>query len=114
MRLDGGCTVRVVVLELPASVAVIVITALADPVAAAAVKLAVVAPAATVTEAGTDTLVLLSETATEEPPAGAAFDSVTVHVEIPPDTTVFGEHANEETTTADVTRLTVALAELLP
>src|SRR5687767_3618285 len=110
----AGCTVMVAVLEVPAKDAVIVTTTFAVTVPAAAVKLAVVAPAATVSEAGTDTLVLLSETVTEEPPVGAACERVTVHIELPPDTTVLGEHVNEETTTADITRFTVALAELPP
>jgi len=44
----------------------------------------VVAPAATLTDAGTASSPLLLETETEAPPAGAAADSVTVHVDVPP------------------------------
>src|SRR5688572_21310922 len=95
----AGCTVMEAVLEMPPKDAVIVTTTFAVTVPAAAVKLAVVAPAATIIDAGADTLVLLSEIATEDPPAGAAFDSVPVHVVLPPDTTEFGEQASEDTTT---------------
>ena len=49
---------------------------------AIAEKVAVVAPAATVTEAGADKSVLSLESATVAPPVGAAEDSVTVHVEM--------------------------------
>jgi hypothetical protein len=45
-----------------------------------AVKVAVVAEAATVTEAGTVSAVALSERLTTVPPAGAAADSVTIQV----------------------------------
>jgi len=62
-----------------------------------AVKLAVVEPAATVTEVGTVSAVLLSETATLEPPVGAANDSVTVHVDPLPAVSVAGTHWSAET-----------------
>ena len=48
-----------------------------------AVKGAVVAPAATVTEAGTVTAELLLASVTASPPAGAAALSVTVHASVP-------------------------------
>lgn len=51
-------------------------------VPAVAVKLPVVAPAATVTEAGTVNRALLLESGTLTPPAGAAPDKVTVQVEV--------------------------------
>lgn len=48
--------------------------------AAAALKVAVVAPAATVTEAGTVSATSLLERVTEDPPVGAAELRVTVQV----------------------------------
>ncbi len=70
----------VVDLETPLRVAVTVALPLVlrEPVVAA--KVADVAPAATVTEAGTESAALELETATEEPPVGAAWFSVTVQV----------------------------------
>ncbi len=59
-----------------------------------AVKVAEVAPAATVTDAGTDTAVLLSERATALPPAGAAWFRVTVQVLEVPAGILVGEHAS--------------------
>src|SRR3954454_6790968 len=53
-------------------------------------KLALVAPAATVTEAGTPTTALLLRSATAAPPAGAAELSVTVPVLLEPPTTDAG------------------------
>jgi hypothetical protein len=47
-----------------------------------AVKLVLVEPADTVTEAGTVKAALLLDRATAAPPLGAAADSVTVHVEV--------------------------------
>ena len=55
-----------------------------------AVKPPVVAPAATVTLAGTVMLVLLLDKPTLAPPVGAAALSVTVHEDIPGDTTLDG------------------------
>jgi hypothetical protein len=50
------------------------------------------APAGTVTEEGTVRAELLQESATVAPPAGAACDSVTPQVEVPPEVTVDGAH----------------------
>jgi len=62
------------------------------------VKLAVVAPAATVTDAGTvRAVLLLSETATAAPPVGAACAKVTVQVELAPGAIDAGEHVSVET-----------------
>ena len=64
--------------------------------AAVAEKLPDVAPAATVTEAGTEkaeVLELVRETM--EPPVGAADVSVTVHADVPPGLTVTGLHPSE-------------------
>ena len=59
---------------------------------AVALKVAVVAPAATVTDVGTVKLVLLSERLTTVPPLGAARDSVTVQLDDDPDASVAGAH----------------------
>jgi hypothetical protein len=53
---------------------------LAIEAAAVALKVAVVAPAATVTDAGTESEVLLLPSATLDPPPGADWVSVTVQV----------------------------------
>jgi hypothetical protein len=79
--------------------------------------LAVVAPAATATEPGTVNALLLSDTATDEPPAGAAWDNVTVQVEVPPDVTVVGVHWSAETETVEGTLIVPpvpAMATLYP
>src|SRR3989449_8986411 len=61
------------------------------------VKLALVAPAETVTLAGTVAAVLLLESATCAPPAGAGPFSVTVPAEGFPPVTLAGLRASEET-----------------
>ena len=63
------------------------------------VKVAVVLPAATVTEAGTVAEPLLLESETETPPAGAAALKVTVPVEVPPLTTLVGLTETDERAT---------------
>ena len=70
-------------------------TALASLVTAAAVavKVAEVAPAATVTEAGTVTAVLSLESVTVAPPVGAAAVRVTVQPLVPGVASVAGLHA---------------------
>ena len=55
-------------------------------------KVAVVAPAVTITDAGTVSFELLSETATTEPPDGAAPESATVQVPVALGASVEGEH----------------------
>ncbi len=70
-------------------------------------KLAVVAPEATVTDAGTVRTVLLSDTVTLVLLV-AAFDSVTVQAEVPLEAIVAGEHASFETVTAGAERETEA------
>ena len=63
----------------------VICTAVSDPTAAAAVavNVALVAPAATVTLAGSLSKALLSVSVTDRPPAGAARLSVTVQVALP-------------------------------
>ncbi len=66
-------------------------------VPAVAVKVAVVAVAATVTDAGTLSRALLLESETDAPPAGAALERVTVQVEAAPLAKLVGEQARELT-----------------
>jgi len=98
---------------LPFSVAVTVTAWLPVTVPAVAVKLAVVAPAATVTEPGTGKEALLSEIATAEPPVGAAGDTVTVQLVLPPETTVEGEHCSLVTVMTVGVTVTVPVVEVL-
>src|SRR5580698_8738833 len=65
--------------------------------AAVALNVAVVAPAATVTEAGTVSAVLLLVSAIPQPPAGAAWVSVTVQVLAPLWPRLAGVQATPET-----------------
>ena len=67
-----------------------------DTVPAVAVKFAVVRPALTVTEAGTPSAALFEDSPTDAPPVSAAEVSVTVHVEVPPETTELGVHDTPE------------------
>jgi hypothetical protein len=76
-----------------------------------ALNVAVVAAAATVTDAGTVKAALLSEIAIAAPPVGAALLRVTVQVLEAFGPRLVGLHASEETTTG-ATRLIVALAEV--
>jgi hypothetical protein len=76
-----------------------------------ALNVAVVAAAATVTDAGTVKAALLSEIAIAAPPVGAALLSVMVQVLEAFGPRLVGLHASEETTT-DADRLMVALAEV--
>lgn len=84
--------------------------------AAVAVKLAVVDPAATVTELGVVTDELLSDTVTAAPPAGAAPVSATVQAVLPAPVIELGEQLNEDNVTvpASATNVNAALAVLLP
>jgi len=70
---------------------------LLDTVPAVAVKFAVVAPAATVTDAGTVRAALFAERLTEEPPVNAARFSVIVQLEAEPEATEPGEHDRLDT-----------------
>ena len=79
-------------------------------VPAVAVKLAVVAPEATVTDAGTVRAALFEESPTEEPPADAARDSVTVQVVVPLEATEVGEHVRPEIAAGGGVTVTVAVA----
>jgi len=83
---------------------------LAATVPAVAVKFATVAPAATITDAGTVSAALFEESPTEAPPARAARDKVTVQLEVEPDTTEFGEHDTPEIDGASGVTVTEAVA----
>ena len=81
-------------------------------VPAVAIKFATVAPAATVTDAGTVSAALFEESPTEAPPARAADVSVTVQEEVAADVTELGEHDKPET--AGGGGITVTEAVVLP
>src|SRR5215218_7051858 len=90
VSLDGGgaeLTVSTALRVAPPPVAVIV--ALPEP-DVETLKEALVAPAGTVTDAGTLATALELESDTASPPAGVAAESVTVPVELAPDVTVDG------------------------
>ena len=78
--------------------------------AVVALKVAEVAPAATVTDAGTVSTALVLVSVTTAPPAGATLVKVTVQVLEALGPRLAGQ-ANDDTST-DATRLTVAFAEL--
>ena len=77
-----------------------------------ALKVADVAPAATVTDVGVVSDALSLDSATEDPPAGAALVKVTVQVLAAPETRLVGLQATAETRTG-ATRLMVAVWEEL-
>src|SRR5271170_1672704 len=81
--------------------------------AAVALKVAVVAPAVTVTDAGTVSEALLLESVTLDPPVGATWVSVTVQVLTPLWPRLVGLQARPETSTG-ANRLMVAVCELAP
>ena len=86
---------------------------LAIDAAAVALKVAEVAPAATVTDAGTVSEVLLLASVTVEPPVGAVWVSVTVQVLTALWPRLVGLQDTPETSTG-ASRLMVDVCELLP
>ena len=108
----GATRLIVALAELLLYVAVTVALWLLAMVFVVALKVPVVAPAATVIEAGTVNTVLVLVSVTAAPPVGAACVSVTVQVLEAFCPKLVGLHASEDTVTG-ATRLTVALAELL-
>jgi hypothetical protein len=76
-----------------------------------ALKVAEVAPAATVTDAGTVRVALVLVRVTAAPPVGAAWERVTVQVLVELVPMLVGLQTREETSTG-ATRPIVALAEL--
>jgi hypothetical protein len=104
----------VAVLELPLSVAVIVTDSLVVMEPAVAVKLPLVLPAAILTELGVVSAALVSEILTTEPPVGAAWVRVTVHVLEVLGANVAGLHASADSDNDTAgTRLRLVLLELL-
>lgn len=94
----------------PLTLAVIWTELAAYPVKAVAVKLAVVAPAATVTEAGTERLLFPLVVVTVSPPAGDGATRVRVQVAVLPGVTVDGLQLTDFTGTGPTD--TVALTEV--
>ena len=86
---------------------------LAIEAAAVALKVAVVAPAVTVTDVGAVSEALLLASVTVDPPRGAIWVSVTVQVLTALWPRLVGLQAREETRTG-ASRLMVAVCELLP
>jgi hypothetical protein len=78
---------------------------LATIVPAVAVKFAEVAPDATLTEAGTVSAVALLESATVTPLEPAGCDSVTVHVDVPPELRLGGVHDTRLTKVGAASRI---------
>ena len=73
-------------------------------------NVALVAPAATVTVAGTVTAGLSRESVTCAPPAGAGVSSVTVPVEEPPPVTLVGLTVSDETAGGSTVKEAVCVA----
>ena len=73
-------------------------------VPAVAANVAVVLPDPTVTDAGTVNAAALLDRLTVAPPV---FDTVTVHVELPPDPRLLGVHVSPLTTTAVASEMVV-------
>jgi hypothetical protein len=86
---------------------------LAIDAAAVAPNVAVVAPAATVTDAGTVSAALLLASVTLDPPAGAVWVSVTVQMLTELCPRLAGLQATPDTRTG-ASRLMFAVCELLP
>jgi len=86
---------------------------LAIEAAAVALKVAVLEPAATVTDAGTVSDVLLEPSVTVEPPVGAGWERVTLQVLTPLWPRLVGLQATLEMRTW-AKRLMVAVGELVP
>ena len=80
-------------------------------VPAAAVKVADLAPAATVTEAGVVSSALLLDKETVAPPVAAGLFKATVHVLVAPEDRLLGLQTNEERTATGASRFTVAFWE---
>ena len=103
----AGFTVSAAVLETPPLVAVIVTAVTAVTVEVVTLNVAVVAPAKTVTLAGTVADALLDASVTTMPPAGAADDNVTVPVLAVPPVTDVGFNVTDVSDAAVIVRLAV-------
>ena len=107
---EGGDTASVAVCAVPLKDAEIVTFVGLATEDVCTVKVALVAPAVTVTLAGTvATAVLLLESATTAPPEGAVALSVTVPCELLPPVTLAGPSASEETEGGDTVRVAVCV-----
>jgi len=113
-RVTGAMRLIAAICELLPRVAVTIALWLpAKEAAAVALKVAVLAPTGTVTEAGTVSETLLLAKVTLEPPVGAAWVRVTVQVPTALGPRLAGLQATLETRTG-ASRLIVAVFELLP
>lgn len=101
--------VRTAIVLAPPPDAVIVELVFAVTAAVDTVKVAVIAPEATVTDAGTVVFVPLHDNTTTMPPAGAGPLSETVPLDAPPPVTVEGDRLTEATATG----LIVSVADWL-
>jgi hypothetical protein len=101
------------VVQALASVAVITAVELAEMLPAVAVKPAEAAPAATATEDGTVSSVLLEASATVDPPDGAAALNVTVQVADPAEARLPGVQLKEERDGATAAIVILHVAETL-
>jgi hypothetical protein len=108
---EGGLIVRVAV-WLPLRVPVMVTLAAALTAMVVTVKVAVVAPAATVTLAGVVADALLSDKVTVEPPVGASPFKVTVPVEDVPPMTAVGLISTDASAGGVIVRVAVRLVPL--
>ena len=110
----GATRLMTAVFELlPRAAITVALWLLAIVAAAVALKVAVLVPAVTVTEAGTVSEALLLASDTLNPPVGAFWPSVTVHVLTALCPRLVGLHARVDTRTG-VSRLMLAVFELLP
>lgn len=101
------------VMETAFKVAVMTDVCAVEIVPAVAVKVADVAEAATKTEAGTVSIVLLLDKATVSPAAGAAALVVTVQVLVAPEASDVGVHVRALTVAATGVRFKEAVLEVL-
>jgi hypothetical protein len=93
----AGLMVKLAVAELPFKVAVKTAVWTAATAPAVTATEPVLAPAATVTKAGDVSKLLLLLRYTVVPPAGATCESPTVHALVPPELSVLGVHASDDT-----------------
>jgi hypothetical protein len=103
----AGVTVREAVAEVLFAVAVMVAVVLEATALVVMLKVAVVAPEATVTELGTAAALLLLERLAENPAEGAGLARVTVPVEATPPATLVGLTATVEMVGAEIARVAV-------
>lgn len=116
VSVGDAVSVRLVLCELPLSEAVIRPVCPLESVPVDAVNAAVLALAATVTEAGTASAAMLAASCTATPPLGAACDSVTVQLAAAFDPSAPGLQTREVTVTGvvpEVASTVPPLAEIL-